>query len=33
MGKVNFDDNFQRDAVPQITERGYAVAEVLSGWA
>jgi transposase len=28
MGKVNFSDDFKRDAVAQITERGYAVAEV-----
>lgn len=28
MGKVNFNDDFKRDAVAQITERGYAVAEV-----
>jgi transposase-like protein len=33
MGKVNFSDDFKRDAVAQITERGYAVAEVRSGWA
>jgi len=28
MGKGNFSDEFKRDAVAQITERGYAVAEV-----
>ena len=28
MGKVNFSDEFKRDAVAQITERGYPVAEV-----
>ena len=28
MGKVNFNEDFKRDAVAQITERGYAVAEV-----
>jgi transposase len=28
MGKVNFSDDFKRDAIAQITERGYAVAEV-----
>jgi transposase len=28
MGKVNFSDEFKRDAVRQITERGYPVAEV-----
>jgi transposase len=28
MGKVNFSDDFKRDAVRQITERGYPVAEV-----
>ena len=28
MGKANFSDNFKRDAVAQITERGYPVAEV-----
>jgi transposase len=28
MGKVNFSDDFKRDAVFQITERGYPVAEV-----
>jgi transposase-like protein len=25
MGKGNFSDNFKRDAVAQITERGYPV--------
>lgn len=28
MGKGNFSDEFKRDAVAQITERGYPVAEV-----
>jgi transposase len=28
MGKVNFSDDFKRDAVAQITDRGYAIAEV-----
>jgi transposase len=28
MGKVNFSDEFKRDAVAQITERGCRVAEV-----
>ena len=28
MGKGNFSDDFKRDAVRQITERGYPVAEV-----
>lgn len=28
MGKPNFSDEFKRDAVARITERGYAVAEV-----
>ena len=28
MGKGNFSDEFKRDAVAQITERGYRVAEV-----
>jgi transposase-like protein len=27
MGKVSFSDDFKRDAVHQITERGYPVAE------
>ena len=27
-GKPNFSDEFKRDAVAQITERGYPVAEV-----
>jgi len=27
MGKPNFSDEFKRDAVAQITERGYRVAE------
>lgn len=29
MGTGNFSDEFKRDAVAQITERGYPVAEVL----
>lgn len=28
MGTRNFSDDFKRDAVAQITERGYRVAEV-----
>lgn len=28
MGKSNFSDEFKRDAVRQITERGYPVLEV-----
>ena len=28
MGKANFSDDFKRDAILQITERGYPVAEV-----
>ena len=28
MGKGNFSDDFKRDAVLQITERGYPVSEV-----
>lgn len=28
MGKPNFSDEFKRDAVAQITERGYPVGEV-----
>jgi transposase len=28
MGKGSFSDDFKRDAVAQITERGYPVAEV-----
>ena len=28
MGKSNFSEEFKRDAVAQITERGYPVAEV-----
>ena len=28
MGKGNFSDGFKRDAVAQITEQGYPVAEV-----
>jgi hypothetical protein len=26
MGKTNFSDDFKRDAVAQITERGYPVS-------
>ena len=28
MGRASFSDEFKRDAVAQITERGYPVAEV-----
>ena len=28
MGKPNFSDEIKRDAAPQITERGYPVADV-----
>ena len=28
MGKANFTDEFKRDAVRQITDRGYPVSEV-----
>ena len=28
MGTARFSDDFKRDAVAQITERGYPVAEV-----
>lgn len=28
MGKANFTEDFKRDAVAQITKRGYPVAEV-----
>jgi transposase len=28
MGKANFSEEFKRDAVAQITERGYPVSEV-----
>lgn len=28
MGKANFSDDFKRDAVAQITERGYPVDSV-----
>ena len=28
MSRANFSDDFKRDAVAQITERGYPVAEV-----
>ena len=30
MGKANFIEDFNRDAVVQITERGYPVAEVAA---
>lgn len=30
MGKANFPEDFKRDAVLQITERGYPVAEVAT---
>lgn len=30
MGKANFTEEFKRDAVLQITERGYPVAEVAA---
>ena len=30
MGKGKFSDEFKRDAVAQITERGYPVAEVAA---
>ena len=34
MGKANFSDDFKRDAVAQITERGYPVAgRYPDGWA
>lgn len=33
MGTGNFSDEFKRDAVAQIIERGYPVAEVWSDWA
>jgi transposase-like protein len=32
MGKANFSDEFKRDAVAQITERGYPVRKCPSGW-
>ena len=28
MGKANFNDDFERDTVAQVTERGYPVVEV-----
>ncbi|WOC16362.1 hypothetical protein MP213Fo_18440 [Pseudochrobactrum sp. MP213Fo] len=28
MGKANFTDEFKLDAIKQITERGYSVADV-----
>lgn len=31
MGKGNSSDKFKRDAVAQITERGYLVGEVRNG--
>jgi transposase len=30
MGKANFTEDFKRDAVLQVTERGYAVTEVAT---
>ena len=30
MGKANFTEDFKRDAVAQVTERGYPVAEVAA---
>ncbi len=35
MGTRNFSDDFKRDAVAQITERGYPVSDVSKrlGWA
>ena len=30
MGKANFTENFKGDAVVQVTERGYPVAEVAA---
>lgn len=30
MGKANFTEDFKRDAVVQITDRGYPVAEVAA---
>ena len=33
MGKPNFSYEFKRDAVAQITERGYPLAEVSQHWA
>ena len=33
MGKVNFSDDFKRDAVAQITERGYLDLPGFSGEA
>ncbi len=30
MGKANFTEDFKRDAVLQVTERGYPVAEVAA---
>ncbi len=30
MSKANFTEDFKRDAVVQITERGYPVAEVAA---
>ena len=31
VGKASFTEDFKRDAVLQITERGYPVAEVAAG--
>jgi len=30
MGKPNFSDEFKRDAVAQITERGYPVSPAIA---
>ncbi len=32
MGKVSFSDDFKRDAVAQITERGIRLRRYRSGW-
>jgi transposase len=32
MGNARFSDEFKRDAVRQITERGYPVRRFRSGW-
>ena len=32
MGKFNFTDEFKREAVAQIVERGYSTAEVSHPW-
>jgi len=31
MGNVNFSEDFKRDAVAQIIERGYPIGEVRDG--